>query len=148
MNRSRSFTLAAAFAALMLIVAVAAEAQVAWNPPCAQTNIRNLSPCPVRLVLNTTPMGAIPPINIPAGGVIGIATPPAGLVINSVGSLGGIMYPVLPPPPGAPCNCGIGDFSVCCVTLPPAPGCCFDVCFDRATCTITLRPAACAVCRP
>ncbi len=146
MNRTRSFAAAAVFAALMLIVAAAADAQVVWNPPCANITVRNLSPvCPARLVLNTVP--AMAPINVPAGGVVIIGALP-GLVINSVGSLGGIIYPVLPPPPGAPCNCLPGDFSVCCVTLPPAPGCCFDVCFNQATCTITLRPAACAVCRP
>ena len=146
-NRSRSFSFAAVFAALMLIVAVAAEAQVAWNPPCGVTTIRNLSPnCPAQLALRAN--AALPIYNIPAGGTIVVPTPPPGLIINGVDSLGPITSPVVAPGPVATCGCAIGDFTVCCVTLPPAPGCCFDVCFDRTTCTITLRPALCLVCQP
>jgi hypothetical protein len=120
-------------------------AQVPWA--CATTRVCNLTNCSVRLTLITTPMGAVPPINLMPGQCLSVPTPVAS-IDRVVGAAGG-GYPILPPPPVAPCNCPLGLWSVCCVTLPPQ-NCCFDICFDQTACTIFMRPAACpaGTCRP
>ncbi len=146
-HSTRSIRNAAVLAVLaFLFVTGSTRAQVPWA--CAATTICNNSGCFVILTLNTTPAGAIGPITLLAGQCVNVNT--AGVAsIDAVVSNAGIAYPVLPPPPVAPCNCPAGTWSTCCVMLPPVP-CCTDICFDPAACRIVIRPSKCgvAVCQP
>lgn len=138
-------------AAVMTIIALSSiETATAQGVPwgCATTQVCNLTNCPVRLTLGTIPFGLVAPINLMPGQCVAVATGGVTSFDRVVGAAGG-GYPVLPPPPVAPCNCPLGLWSVCCVTMPPQ-NCCFDVCFDQTACRIFLRPAACptGTCRP
>jgi hypothetical protein len=145
-HHTRLFGLASAIVALALLALVeTASAQVGW--PCPAALVCNFSNCRVTLILNTTPPGVIPAINLAPGQCINIPTPVAS--IDQVVSAAGIAYPILPPPPFPLCNCLPNEWSVCCVTLPPQ-NCCFDVCFDPVACTININNAACppGTCNP
>ncbi len=147
MARSRILGLAAAMtiiAALCSITTATAQG-VAWN--CRTTTVCNQTHCDARLTFGTIPFSLIT-VNVPAGQCVTVATAGATSIDRVVGAAGG-GYPVLGPPPVPPCNCPLGSWSVCCVTLPPN-NCCFDVCFDQTKCQITLLPAACptGTCRP
>ena len=126
-----------------------ASAQIVFTPPCGAITINNTTNCQAQLRLRTNPAGALPAvILVPAGGAVVVPVGVPNLTIGGVFSIGGNFYPaVVPPPPGG-CTCLPGDWHTCCVTLNPALGCCFDVCYNPAACLITLRPALCGVCRP
>ncbi|MBS1913343.1 MAG: hypothetical protein JST22_15250 [Bacteroidetes bacterium] len=146
-NRTRILGLAAAMAivALLSTVGTATAQGVPWN--CNTTTICNLTHCPARLSIGTIPFSIIT-VNLNAGQCVSVSTAGITSIDRVIGAAGG-GYPVLAPPPVPPCNCPLGSWSVCCVTLPPQ-NCCFDVCFDQTKCQITLLPAACPTgsCRP
>lgn len=154
MTSRTSFTRVLATAAVLCTLAAAtAAAQMLWNPPCPNVQIVNTSNCGANLRLVTTPAGVLPAvIFVPAGGAVAFPTPPVPFTINGINSFGGIFYPFQPPPPPGGCGCLPGEFHICCVTLGPAPGCCFDICGANVNppCRITLRPSLCAwaVCNP
>lgn len=147
-NRTRSIIAASIFAALTFFYAAAADAQgVPWGG-CPNTTICNLTGCKVQIALRMIPV-ASPAYTLAPGQCLVIPT--TGVTsIAGVVSAAPAVYPVLPPPPVAPCNCPAGSWSVCCVTLPSAAVCCCDICFDPLTCTINILPAACppGACRP
>lgn len=146
-TRTRFLVMAAAMAAIALLsLTETAGAQgVPWS--CRATEICNFTTCKARLTIGTIPFSLIT-VDLAPGECKTVATGTITSIDRVVGAAGG-GYPVLPPPPVAPCNCPLGAWSVCCVTLPPQ-NCCFDVCFDQTQCRIYLRPAACPTgsCRP
>ncbi|HVZ41106.1 MAG TPA: hypothetical protein VHI13_17640 [Candidatus Kapabacteria bacterium] len=139
---SRIRTSAMMMAAALTLAAFAciqtASAQLPWNPPCPNTTINNTTLCTAQLNLVTIPAGAVPPVLVPAGTAVVIPTPPPGLQITGITSFGGFFYPVNPPAPPLGIGCLPTDFWIQHVTLGPPPGCCFNICFDVNTCTITL----------
>ncbi|MBS1913352.1 MAG: hypothetical protein JST22_15295 [Bacteroidetes bacterium] len=145
----RSILAACALAVFALLFAsdiVCAQNGVPWGG-CLNTTICNRSTWTMTLNLVTTPAGAIAPVTLVPGQCINVATPGVAS-IDFVISAAPIRYPVLPPPPVPPCTCPAGTWSVCCVTLRPQNWCA-DICFDPATCTITINNAICpAPCRP
>ena len=138
--------LAAVVAIIILLGTARGHAQVVWTPPCGVINVVNTTGCPAQLRLITAP-GFLPIINLPAFGAAAFPVPFANMTINGVVSAAGNFYPAQPPPPPGACACLAGEFHTCCVLL-NAGGCCFDVCYNQATCTVTLRAALCGVCRP
>lgn len=146
-HRTRIMALTAAMViiASLSVIATATAQGVAWN--CKTTTICNQTRCAARLTFGTIPFSLIS-VNVDPGQCRTVSTAGVTSIDRVVGAAGG-GYPVLGPPPVAPCNCPLGSWSVCCVTLPP-DNCCFDICFDQTKCTITLLPAACPAgsCRP
>jgi hypothetical protein len=158
MNTRRRFLLGAvrglmAIAVLACLGAIAASAQpLAWDPPCGKLSVVNYAPCPALLKLVTTPAGVIGPIGVPAAGPggPGLAGPvlvPLGTAINGMMTPGGTTYPMVqpapvPPPPAPPPAAPNGWIPT--VTVDPTlpPGCCVDIYFDLASCTVYIFPTA------
>lgn len=134
---------AAAIAALALLGAVlstsTARAQYPWSPPCPTMTVVNATPCFVMFAMATMPLGGLPVVVIPPGGVI-VVPSPAPMTLIGPTSLAGITYAMVPGP-------GPGQFWAPGVIVGPAPGCCIDVIADNMTCTVTLMPGT-PPCRP
>lgn len=141
------FRIIALAALVVTLVHTRANAQVTFTGACAPSvAINNTTNCSARLRFQPAIGPTLPVILVPPGGTAALPIPAGGLTLVGVWSLGGIQYGITAPPPGG-CTCLPTDFYTCCVTLNPAAGCCFDVCYDPATCTITLRASTCAVCQ-
>ena len=126
--------------AMLAIIAGTASAQLGpppnLPPPCVSGNlvVNNASGCTVDLCLKATP-----PINpwcftIPVGAIGWPVTLPAGTTIGGIISLANIGYPFVPHPFLA------GIWWVQNVNLGPFPGCCCDVYYDPANCTMRITP--------
>lgn len=146
-TRARFLGLAAAMTmiAMLSTIETAVAQGVAWN--CKRTEICNYTRCRIRLAIGTIPFSIIT-VDLNPGECDTVVTSGITDIDRVIGAAGG-GYPVAAPPPAAPCNCPLGAWSVCCVTLPPE-NCCVDVCFDQTQCKIFVRPSACAVasCQP
>lgn len=140
--RRRAALLAATlFVALALTGARNAHAQV-----CGAANLTVISsaPCFVNLSLQTS-IGVLT-WPMPPGTTSQFAIPP-GTNIMAVISLGGNTYPWVPNPTAPP---SLWVPNVTLATPPPPPsGCCVDVFYEPAACTIWIRPTtALPPCRP
>ncbi len=142
-NRLRIYAAMAVIGLVSLFAtAQRAAAGVPWACPGGTTVINNTT-CAFTLSLRVGPVAAIVRVPVPAGPGAVVFVNTAGVTsIDFVYSWAGNPFPVLAPPPVAPCSCLATDWSTCCVEV--SPGCCVDVCFAPApACRITINPAAC-----
>ncbi|MBS1913986.1 MAG: hypothetical protein JST22_18500 [Bacteroidetes bacterium] len=130
---------AAAFAAIAIMAAASAvHAQPLYtNPPCMNVAATSTSPCNAVMNLVMVPAGAWPNFTVPAGGTFNLPVPNTGVLVTGVTDIFGATIPLnAPPGPG----CGPGAWWVANVALDPSnPLCTVSICFDPATCTITIR---------
>src|SRR5690349_1666095 len=108
-----------------------ATAQIAWNPPCANAMVVNMTGCAVTFTLWATPAN-VGPITVPFCCGVTLVPIPPGATINGVVTQAGALIgmgapaPVVPaatcggfaPLPTAPANAIVKR-----VMLGPAPGC-------------------------
>lgn len=132
-------------AALLFGAAVATAQRVVWNPPCTSTTFQNQTGCTVELVLWTAypPMGNMP-IAVPPGTTVypgpQPVPPSTTLAFDGLKSASNTPVSMMPQGPPAPAP-GPATYAgwVRGVTTNPN-GCCVDVYFDVATCTIWVFP--------
>lgn len=114
--------------AALLLIGTAAQAQIAWNPPCTRVTVTNLSSRTFNGTINTTPAGLIPGTPIASGGS-NIYPMPFGSTVDDVTTPYGNTYGFI--------STGLNVWTVFALTMGP-PDWCVDVIADLNTCSITI----------